>query len=671
MIENEEFKNLNDHWRNTIEKLSIYKDISEQTLERCDESFIETKKKICQDFDTIINYLTDRKIELLQQLGEELEAHKQQIESNRDKSMMLIEQLNKKMNSPSKFDINSNSSGGGGVVFSGGGGLSHSTSYSGNLSNYLSASSGFASSPLNYSTSSLMVTNNNNNNNNPTSPLKKSTSFQTDYLQVLKESISYIEWDWKDEFQENNTTNRKIIKQPKPISSMASDLILNSSFKSFDDLNKKFQEFSNNNDIDDDDDDDTNNNNNNNNNKDDFDNFENNNNNGDSLKMNSNKKLKIFGKLKFKIIETLEYKRLNSNLEDTKCIYSIGGKCKDGFDQYSIEKFDFKQGLWRSLQSIPSIMDNDFTGNFDGKNHIYLFGGSLQPTRILKYNLLEDQWEKIETNNNNNNGANGANGNIEIPDNGRFLHCSVFDGKQNIYLIGGFPRSTSILKFNIITEQFSKQQSKSTTSSRNLWSMGAIYKEDNNSIYLIGGCNITRQSVDTLERYDIDNDSFTTLSPLPVSCYGAGVFYDDQEHYIYVLGGYNSKENKCLSIIQRYDLLDNSWSVLTDDHDDHDDDDDGGDSGSGGSGGGLQNLLLPKPMMINGNSIIFDSSKRIVHILGGYNNVTKESIDDIYTLDISNILDENLSNKINWEVNKIPQFKNSKFKGGTSILIQK
>ncbi|KAN0018461.1 hypothetical protein ACTFIU_011079 [Dictyostelium citrinum] len=642
MIENDDFKNLNDHWKQTIEKLSIYKDISEQTLERCDESFIETKKKICQDFDTIINYLTDRKIELLQQLGEELESHKQQIESNRDKSMMLIEQLNKKMNSlsssPLKFDINGGGFSGGG----GGGGLSHSTSYSGNLSNYLSASSGFASSPLNYSTSSLMVTNSSNSNSVIMSPLKKSTSFQTDYLQVLKESISYIEWDWQDEFQENSTTNTKIIKQPKPISSIASDLILNSSFKSFDDLNIKFQEFSNNNDKDDNDNDD-------NNNQDDFSENNNNNNNNNN---NTNKKLKIFGKLKFKIIETLEYKRLNSNLEDTKCIYSIGGKFKDGFDQYSIEKFDFKEGLWRSLQSIPSIMDNDFTGNFDGKNHIYLFGGSLQPTRILKYNLLEDQWEKIENNSDNNdNNNNSNNNNIEIPENGRFLHCSVFDGKQNIYLIGGFPRSTSILKFNIITEQFSKQ-SKSTTSSRNLWSMGAIYKEDNNSIYLVGGCNITRQSVDTLERYDIDNDRFIPLSPLPVSCYGAGVFFDDQEHYIYVLGGYNSKENKCLSIIQRYDLLENSWSVLTDDVN-------------------HQNLLLPKPMMINGNSIIFDPSKRIIHILGGYNNVTKESIDDIYTLDISNILDDNHSNKINWQVNIIPQFKNSKFKGGTSILIQK
>ncbi|KAN0044966.1 hypothetical protein ACTA71_006493 [Dictyostelium dimigraforme] len=667
MIENDEFKNLNDHWKKTIEKLSIYKDISEQTLERCDESFIETKKKICQDFDTIINYLTDRKIELLQQLGEELESHKQQIESNRDKSMMLIEQLNKKMNSlssssPLKFDI----SNGGGGGFSGGGGLSHSTSYSGNLSNYLSASSGFASSPLNYSTSSLMATNNNNysisSNNNSviTSPLKKSTSFQTDYLQVLKESISYIDWDWKDEFQENSTTNTKIIKQPKPISSMASDLILNSSFKSFDDLNKKFQEFSNNNDIDDNGNFDGSNENN------DYDGSGGGGGGGGEETIKSNKKLKIFGKLKFKIIETLEYKRLNSNLEDTKCFYSIGGKCKDGFDQYSIEKFDFKEGLWRSLQSIPSIMDNDFTGNFDGKNHIYLFGGSLQPTRILKYNLLEDQWEKIDSSGANNDSS------TEIPENGRFLHCSVFDGKQNIYLIGGFPRSSSILKFNIITEQFSKQSSLTTTtstststlsttttttttnstlSSRNLWSMGAIYREDNNSIYLIGGCDITRQSVGTLECYDIDNDKFHQLSHLPVSCYGAGVFFDDQDHYIYVLGGYNSLENICLSIIQRYDLLENSWSILSD--------------------GDHQNLLLPKPMMINGNSIIFDSSKRTIHILGGYNNVTKESIDDIYTLDISNILDDDLSNKINWQINVIPQFKNSKFKGGTSILIQK
>ncbi|KAK5576974.1 hypothetical protein RB653_001911 [Dictyostelium firmibasis] len=666
MIENDEFKNLNDHWKKTIEKLSIYKEISEQTLERCDESFIETKKKICQDFDTIINYLSDRKIELLQQLGEELEAHKQHIESNRDKSMMLIEQLNKKMNSlsvsscsPSKFDKGIGGGGGGG----GGGGLSHSTSFSSNLSShYLSASSGFASSPLNYSTSSLMAT-----NIGATSPLKKSTSFQTDYLQVLKESISYIEWDWQDEFQENSTTNTKIIKQPKPISSIASDLILNSSFKSFDDLNTKFQEFSNNNNIDDDNDDDS---------YDEYDNYSNYENDGNDCnkyqdgedgnnsncgeinlrkKNNSSKNLKIFGRLKFKIIETQEYKKLNSNLEDSKCIYSIGGKFKDGFDQYSIEKFDFKEGLWRSLQSIPSIMDNDFTGNFDGKNHIYLFGGSLSPTRILKYNLLEDQWEKIDSS-----GANNDS-NTEIPENGRFLHCSVFDGKQNIYLIGGFPRATSILKFNIITEQFSKQSSSSTsiststttttttTTLRNLWSISALYKEDNNSIYLVGGCNITRQSVDTLERYDIDNDRFYQLSTLPIGCYSAGVFLDEQEHYIYVFGGYNSKENKCLSVIQRYDLLENSWSVITNDN---------------------PNLLMPKPMMINGNSIIFDSSKRTVYILGGYNNVTKESIDDTYSLDISNILEPD-SNKITWQINKIGQYKNSKFKGGTSILVQK
>ncbi|EGC36094.1 hypothetical protein DICPUDRAFT_21763, partial [Dictyostelium purpureum] len=148
------------------------------------------------------------------------------------------------------------------------------------------------------------------------------------------------------------------------------------------------------------------------------------------------------------------------------------------------------------------------------------------------------------------------------------------------------------------------------------------YHSKSNSIYLIGGCNISRQSVETVERYDIENDQFHTLAPLPVPSYSSGICLDEDNGQIYIFGGFNSETNQCLSIVQRYNINSNQWEVLSN-----------------------QSSLLPKPMTMSGNSTIFDYNNDSVLLLGGNNPLTKESIDQIFLFNLKT-LTWNLNHKI-------------------------
>ncbi|KAF2069655.1 hypothetical protein CYY_009031 [Polysphondylium violaceum] len=566
---NNNSKSIIDTWGKTVNQLECYKELSEQTLEQCDESFIQCKKKIIQDFDTLINYLNDRKVEILTQLAIELESHKQELETNRDRATILVDQLNRKINGLDNKSDHPHP-------------LTHSNSMS-NLSGVLS-------------------------------PLKKSTSFQTDHLQVLKESISVIEWDWCGEFQ-SQTTTTKIIKSPKPVSTFVCNLLNiheeegngNGGSVYNDDLESKTSisiEDSNGG-----------------------------GGGGSSITTSSSsllsylskqnnggvgneKEVNVFGKLEFKVVENPEYKKLNSELPEKKFIFSIGGKL-NGFDQYAMEKYDFKENIWRSLEPIAS-MDNDFTCNYDGKNHIYLFGGSLSPTRAIKYNILENQWEKLFSTCDN-----------EIPEGGRFLHSSVFDQKQFIYLIGGFPRSTCILKFNLFTEQFSRQSSQT----KSLWNISTIYESKSNSIYLVGGCNISRQSVNNFERYDVEQDKFYALEPLPMALYSTGSVLDEKNGHIYVFGGFNSQSNQCVSHVYRYDIKHNQWQKL--------------------------DAEIPKQITIS-NSCLYDNDQ-FIYIVGGYHCVTKEFTENVYRFNIKSLEFDTT----------IPPYLHSKLKGGCSLFISK
>eukprot|EP01132_Coremiostelium_polycephalum_P001378 gene1378-1741_t len=554
------YKNyINDILLKNIQQLEQYKELSELTLEQCDESFVQTKRLIIQDFDTLMGYLNERKIELLTQLAVELESHKQDLERNRDKAKSLIEMFDRKLKINNGEPVGSLSK-------SGGYKLTSSIS-SGNLQ-------------ISRSNDDFVI--------HP----------KTDQMSILKEEISVIEWDWQGEFQPV-TTKSKVIKSPRPLSPyIESHPNPNNSGSDLEDQNGSINETT----------------------EDSVSNSSISSSSNSSFKKSisshniiaEEKELYVFGKLEFKTKSNEEYKELNSNLPVQNYIYSIGGKL-NGFDQYSMEKYDFKEGAWRSVAPI-NVMDNDFTSHYDGRNHIYTFGGSLSPTRIMRYDILEDRWESLQQQ-------------TEIPEGGRFLHSSVFDNKQFIYLIGGFPRSTHILKFNIITLEFTK-----LTTTKNLWNISTIYNDNSNSIYLIGGCNISRQSVDIFERYDIEEDRCYELPPLLTPMYNGGAVYDYVNGFIYVFGGFNSQKNECLNRVERFNIQQNKWEYVE--------------------------PCMPVRMTIT-NSCFFDGNQS-VYIVGGYNPSTKEYIDTVFKFNLTTF---------EWE--SLPNYQHSKQKGGSSVYISK
>eukprot|EP01133_Synstelium_polycarpum_P011967 gene11967-13959_t len=524
--------------------LEYYKELSERTLELCDHSFVQTKRDIIQEFDTLIGYLNDRKIELITQLAVELESHKQELEKNRDKAQHLMELVDRKIR-----------------VSNGSLSVPMGTPTLSASSPALGAAPPFSmgASPLSTSFADLA----------------KSDSVEflkMDQLSLLKESIDVIEWNWTPEFQKCLTRTR-IVSTPRPLSpTMHNDEYDDQSDDSSehavaDEQLGKLNLQSRNESVD---------------------SFESGSASGKRSRRKSpqvrEKEVNVFGKLDFYTKPHPEYRELNSLLPKQNYIFSVGGHV-NGFDQYAMERYDFKEGTWRAMAPIHQ-MDNDFSSHFDGRNSIYNFGGSLTPAKVTRYSIIEDRWETLP---------------IDIPEGGRFLHSSVYDTKQFIYLLGGFPRAAFVLKFNLVTHEFTK-----LASMRSLWKMASVYDPTSGSIYTIGGCNISGASVNYVDRYDIATDRWHEVAPLNHGMYSGGAVIDSSNGYIYVFGGYNSERGECMNRVERYSIEHNKWEVVE--------------------------PSIPTAMIIT-NSAFFDGS-HYVYLVGGSNPNTKENHSNVHRFNI-------------------------------------
>ncbi|EGG18529.1 Kelch repeat-containing protein [Cavenderia fasciculata] len=622
--------------------LEYYKELSERTLELCDQSFIDTKKAIIQEFDTLIQYLNDRKIELLTQLAVELESHKQDLEKNRDKAQQLIESLEKRLRGSSGSRAHSPTNNGSSAT------PSSSVNGSGSLSPTITITSPQSSGGGSSSLSKASSAGSNLSASTPTILCKSTSSLdlmtdsgadaflKMDQLAILKESIDIIEWKWVPEFQQL-TTKTRVIATPKPLSprqagsshggydvddscsndgSLYDDSVSTSSSSNIKMSTASYQHgesrsslclggndqdsassislsASNSNSL------------------------------HKSMSMENvsrrgggvngmgrwEREVNIYGKLGFEKRAHPEYRELSAMLPKQSYIYSIGGHL-NGFDQYALERYDMKEGRWRTLKPLHQ-MDNDFTSHYDGRNSIYNFGGSLTPSKVTKYLIAEDRWEILSS---------------EIPEGGRFLHSSVYDQKQFIYLLGGFPRSNSVLRFNLVTEEFTK-----LSSMKSLWKMSTVYDATTNSIYTIGGCNISGSSVNTFDRFDIDENRWVELSPLNHEMYSGGAIIDNNNGYIYVFGGFNSQNNETLNRVERYSIEHNKWEVVE--------------------------PPIPQRMTFT-NSTFFDGD-HYVYLVGGHSPATKENISTVYRF-----------NTITFEWDILTTFQHSRVKG-SAIYISK
>ncbi|GAM20393.1 hypothetical protein SAMD00019534_035680 [Acytostelium subglobosum LB1] len=534
-----------------------------------------------QDFDALINSLNDRKMEMLTQLAVELESHKQMLEKNRDRAQQMIEDLDRRIKQKQHQPQTSPKAIG----------LSPSLSSSQLIQSSSATLSSVPSIKISKSTSSLCFTGDNADSHGK--------YLKLDHMALLKESIDVISWIWTGEFQGvapivvNNSNSRPSSKAPRvPVDEevetfQSPDVVEDSATPTQDKPPKCTL-------------------------------------NGSPMKSSGgeggskgsssgsssgstcsestslgssscfmrhsggiDKKkqpLPVFGQLKFTTSQQAEYQELNAQLPRQWSIYSIGGSLHE-FDKYAVEKYDFQEDQWLPMCPLHQ-MDNDFTSTYDGRNSIYNFGGSLAPTKITRYDINEDRWETIET---------------EIPGGGRYLHASVYDNNNFIYLLSGFPRSTALLRFNLVTKQFNK-----LATMKSLWKQAAVYDQHSNKIYAIGGCNMSGESVCSVDRYDVETDSWQEMAPLQTGAYSAGAAIDSENGYIYVFGGFSSQQNKCLNRIERYSIEHNKWDTL--------------------------DIVMPTAMILT-NACFFDGSHH-VYLVGGTNPTTKESFSNLYQFDI-------------------------------------
>ena len=97
-------------------------------------------------------------------------------------------------------------------------------------------------------------------------------------------------------------------------------------------------------------------------------------------------------------------------------------------------------------------------------------------------------------------------------------------------------------------------------------SQGCVVSDGGSNIYVFGGYDSyadygSSHEFNFLQIYNIKNDTWTVGEPMEYSKRSASCSYDYINRKIYVIGGYSDGER--LSIIERYDIDNNEWTMLT------------------------------------------------------------------------------------------------------------
>ena len=131
---------------------------------------------------------------------------------------------------------------------------------------------------------------------------------------------------------------------------------------------------------------------------------------------------------------------------------------------------------------------------------------------------------------------------------------------NNIYVVGGRNDTTfywgSNCCYDTLTNTWSDKTSLPSRSGRSGHSSVVI----DNKIYIIGGLTSSGVS-NSIERYDANTDSWSTIYNMPVSLQLLSTeSYGDK---IYIIGGIDSSNNHTYSIYS-YDIAKNEWNKLYD-----------------------------------------------------------------------------------------------------------
>ena len=238
-------------------------------------------------------------------------------------------------------------------------------------------------------------------------------------------------------------------------------------------------------------------------------------------------------------VPTYEYGATASTTNN--CIYLIGGSTDTSKLKSNLE-YNIDRNTWSIKTDMPT--PRDFLSSTEVNNLIYCIGGadaSYLNTNEC-YNPSTDTWTTKTS----------------MTESLSYSTSSTIG--NNIYIVGGRNDTTfywgSNCCYDTLTNTWSDKTSLPSGSGRSGHSSVVI----DNKIYIIGGLTSSGVS-NSIERYDANTDSWSTIYNMPVSLQLLSTeSYGDK---IYIIGGIDSSNNHTYSIYS-YDIAKNEWNKLYD-----------------------------------------------------------------------------------------------------------
>lgn len=241
-------------------------------------------------------------------------------------------------------------------------------------------------------------------------------------------------------------------------------------------------------------------------------------------------------------------------------LYATGGFSAFLGDEYgnfaSVEKYSPSTDTWTAVTSMPygrsghsACVINDVMYVLGGWSS--RFTSRWSSTFVLKYTPATDSWSETAS----------------MPEQLRFFGATVLG--NDIYVVGGlnpsFVSKATVYRFNTVSEKWSTVSPMSEARSH------LAVCELGGMIYAVGGDSTTAESRTTtysrtVERYDPQSDSWTTMPPISSGRSNLGVF--TFAGCMYVAGGSLSSEysnNECMDVaeMEKFDPLANKWFTVT------------------------------------------------------------------------------------------------------------
>ncbi|KAK5574513.1 hypothetical protein RB653_009766 [Dictyostelium firmibasis] len=212
-----------------------------------------------------------------------------------------------------------------------------------------------------------------------------------------------------------------------------------------------------------------------------------------------------------------------------------------GFSDQQVEIYDNITKIWRAGSKVPK-KSIEYSSIYDNNSTIYRFGGKETPTDIYGYNVDRDVWELCK---------------VKIPSK-RNSHCSVFDGIRYIYLIGGSDKDSSKLleRFDIETQQWTRLASMKFGRSY----FNAFYHSTKKSIYVLDGY-VNKDKKSSVEIYSIEKNQWSVVCEINQPRYLSGVSFDGSK-YINIIGGVDRANSRDIKTMERFDTSNHKWEIL-------------------------------------------------------------------------------------------------------------